>query len=203
MHHVSCTVYRASCMYIRVSYIMYITSPCHDTSYYNTSCHIMSRPVPSRPVPFPVPSRRVPSGRVASRPPLVGPDRVQGQVFRDLRGRRGRYERLAEYGWKPHRDVLPQKAYHRPQCTAICVKNRGTVSSNSRFQTVLLQARKLHVYGSGTFGAFCTTNEKASPGGPQFSPGGKVVFHSLSTCFPLAFHLLSTRWKIQQKTGDV
>ena len=28
------------------------------------------------------------------------------------------------------------------------------------------------------------TNEKALPGCPQFSPGGKVVVHLLSTCFP-------------------
>ena len=33
---------------------------------------------------------------------------------------------LAEYGWKPHRDLLAQeKAYRGPQLTDICVKHRG------------------------------------------------------------------------------
>ena len=34
-------------------------------------------------------------------------------------------ERLAEYGWKPHRDLLAQKTYRGPQFTCICVKRRG------------------------------------------------------------------------------
>ena len=33
-------------------------------------------------------------------------------------------ERLAEHGWKPHRDCLAQKS-HGPQVTDICVKNTG------------------------------------------------------------------------------
>ena len=47
-------------------------------------------------------------------------------------------ERLAEYGWKPHRDFLARKSrspapfyWHMRETT------RGTVSSNSRFQTAL------------------------------------------------------------------
>ena len=37
------------------------------------------------------------------------------------------HERLAEYGRKPHRVVHgSNKAYHRPQCTGVCVKHKGT-----------------------------------------------------------------------------
>ena len=35
------------------------------------------------------------------------------------------HERLAEYGWKPHRMCVAQKNDHRPQFTCICVKHRG------------------------------------------------------------------------------
>ena len=49
-------------------------------------------------------------------------------------------ERFAEYGWKPHRVLSAQKAYHRPHVIHICVsKQRGAVSSNSRSQRVLFQ----------------------------------------------------------------
>ena len=35
-------------------------------------------------------------------------------------------ERLAEYGWKPHRVCFgPRKAYRLPQLTGTCAKNRG------------------------------------------------------------------------------
>ena len=34
-------------------------------------------------------------------------------------------ERLADYGWEPHRVVLGSKNCHRPQYTGICVNNRG------------------------------------------------------------------------------
>ena len=39
---------------------------------------------------------------------------------------RGINERLAEYGWKPHRDFLAQqKNNNRPHSTGICVNNTG------------------------------------------------------------------------------
>ena len=38
----------------------------------------------------------------------------------------GRYiERLVEYAWKPHRDLLAQKTYRGPRVLGICVHNRG------------------------------------------------------------------------------
>ena len=49
-------------------------------------------------------------------------------------------ERLAEYGWKPHRAVSLQKEISRASsCRSMREKQRSTVSSKSRFQTVLLQ----------------------------------------------------------------
>ena len=49
-------------------------------------------------------------------------------------------ERLAEYGWKPHRDLLAQKSLSRASIYWYMRETqRGTVSSNSRFQTVLFQ----------------------------------------------------------------
>ena len=49
-----------------------------------------------------------------------------------------RIERSAEYGWKPHRDLLDQPNLFAGLINWIGmrVKHRGTVSSNSRFQTV-------------------------------------------------------------------
>ena len=35
--------------------------------------------------------------------------------------------RLAEYGWKPHRDCLAVKTYHGPRLTGGCVENRGVI----------------------------------------------------------------------------
>ena len=44
----------------------------------------------------------------------------------ELPGRALVFERLAEYGRRPHRDCLAEKtAYHGPQSTGICVKHRG------------------------------------------------------------------------------
>ena len=49
-------------------------------------------------------------------------------------------QRLAEYGWKPYRDLLAPKQTVTGFSLLICVETqRGTVSSNSRFRTVLLQ----------------------------------------------------------------
>ena len=43
-------------------------------------------------------------------------------------------ERLAECGWKPHRIVVAQTNLSRPSiCWCTCEKQRGSVSSNSRF----------------------------------------------------------------------
>ena len=51
----------------------------------------------------------------------------------------GIYERLAEYGWKPHRDSLAPKSLSRALIYwYMCSNQRGTASSNSRFQTVLV-----------------------------------------------------------------
>ena len=55
---------------------------------------------------------------------------------------RGRFAslRLAEYGWKPHRVFLGQKSLSRASMYwYMREKRRGTVSSNSRFQTELFQ----------------------------------------------------------------
>ena len=50
------------------------------------------------------------------------------------------FERLAEYGWKPHRIALAQKKLSRASIYwHMREKWRGTVSSSSRFQTVLFQ----------------------------------------------------------------
>ena len=49
-------------------------------------------------------------------------------------------ERLAEYGWKPHRDFLARKSQSpAPFYWYMRETQRGTVSSNSRFQTILFQ----------------------------------------------------------------
>ena len=38
----------------------------------------------------------------------------------------GEYERLAEYGLKPHRDLFGStQIYHGPHITGICMSNRG------------------------------------------------------------------------------
>ena len=49
-------------------------------------------------------------------------------------------ERLAERDRKPHRDLLARKSLSRAS-TYMCMREqqRGTVSSNSRFQTALIQ----------------------------------------------------------------
>ena len=55
-------------------------------------------------------------------------------------GRRAHHERLAEFGWKPHRDLLAQKSLSRASIYwHMRETQRGTVSSNSRFRTVLIQ----------------------------------------------------------------
>ena len=47
---------------------------------------------------------------------------------------------MPEYGWKPHRVVLANRKLLSASCYwYIRQKQRGTVSSNSRFQTVLVQ----------------------------------------------------------------
>ena len=52
----------------------------------------------------------------------------------------GNSERLAEYGWRPHRDFLDRKNLQRASTYwYMREKQRGTVSSNSRFQMVLVQ----------------------------------------------------------------
>ena len=49
-------------------------------------------------------------------------------------------ERLAEYGWKPHREFLAQQQPSpAPSYLYMHDKQKGTVSSNSRFQTVLFR----------------------------------------------------------------
>ena len=49
-------------------------------------------------------------------------------------------DRLAEYGWKPHRDCLARKNLSRASVYwHMHETQRGTVSSKSRFQTVLFQ----------------------------------------------------------------
>ena len=49
-------------------------------------------------------------------------------------------ERLAEYGRKPHRDLLAQQTISRASTHwRMFETQRGTASSNSRFQAVLLQ----------------------------------------------------------------
>ena len=51
------------------------------------------------------------------------------------------YERLAEYGWGPHRVVLGSTKKLSRASVYWCAreKQRGAVSSSSRFQTILLQ----------------------------------------------------------------
>ena len=49
-------------------------------------------------------------------------------------------KRLAEYGWKPHRDLLAQETLSRASIYwYVRETQRGTVSSNSRFQAALFQ----------------------------------------------------------------
>ena len=56
-------------------------------------------------------------------------------------------ERLAEYCWTPHRCLWLKTTYHKLLVTGIwCVNIRGdTVSSNSRFQTVLFQQQSANL----------------------------------------------------------
>ena len=79
---------------------------------------------------------------VAARPPPerkragTGPDTLPaGSVMR-----RRLHERLADHGWKPHRELLAQKQLsHASIYWHMRETQRGAVSSNSRYQTVLFQ----------------------------------------------------------------
>ena len=69
--------------------------------------------------------------------------RVRRAGLRCLRCAAGS-ERLAEYGWKPHRVVLGSNTSY----WYMCEKQRGTVSSNWLFQTVLFQQYSANLAGS-------------------------------------------------------
>ena len=57
-----------------------------------------------------------------------------------LRGRGCLNERLAEYGWRPHRVALAQQQLSRASIYwYMREQQRGTASSSSRFQAVLFQ----------------------------------------------------------------
>ena len=55
-------------------------------------------------------------------------------------------ERLAEYGWKPHRDSLARKTLSRASIYwYMREKQRGMVASNSRFQRELFQRYSINL----------------------------------------------------------
>ena len=65
-------------------------------------------------------------------------------------------ERLAEYGWKPHRDCLAQRNLSRASIYwYMREQQRGTVSSNSRVQTALVQQYSANLSIESCHGMSC------------------------------------------------
>ena len=70
---------------------------------------------------------------------------------RRRRSRETPTETLAEYDWKPHRDLLAPKSLSPASIDwHMYETQRGTVSSNSRFQTVLFQQYSTNPSKTGT-----------------------------------------------------
>ena len=81
-----------------------------------------------------------------------GPDVLWRRRIRDLaeRAAKALNERLAEYGRKPHRDVLAQKGISLASIYWYMRETqKGTVSSNSRFKTVLVQQYSANLSSKG------------------------------------------------------
>ena len=90
-------------------------------------------------------------------------------------------ERLAEYGWKPHRDMLAQQKQSKASTYWYMRETqRGTLSSNSRFQTVPFQQCSANLSRQGEEPKGCTHPSgvkvvllpwRAGPVGPVGSVG--------------------------------